>query len=148
MEEADKPRSLRVVGKIDAKPAPETVTLAGRMFTVLPGPTIEGRQHWARCLRKGGLGALAPGPGETAKVFRARVADRVLESNVAYRLMATRIVPLQEGWTPEKAGLTAESSDETTAEFISRLTGPDELEIVRGLFDRIVEAIIESAVAP
>jgi hypothetical protein len=148
MERKDsKPAPLRMVAKA-RRASNEVVTLRGRMFAVLPDCTIEGRPHWARCLRKGGLATLAPFEDETAEQFASRVRGRVIESGVAYRLMAARLAPRQDSWSAEKAGLTAYCPDETTVEFLSRLTEPDDLAAVEQLLQRIVRAIVAEAVTP
>ncbi len=118
----------------------EVIRLAGGLYEILPGPTLQGEIHWRRCLWKGGLHNLHLHPSETVEEYEARARGRLLESGVALRLLATLLTPLQEPWTAERAGFVPGTPLPTTTDALERASTED-AEALEVLFRRLLDRV-------
>jgi hypothetical protein len=120
----------------------ETINLGGREFAPVSTSTIE-HDYWLMSkIRAAGLDHVAKREEESSETFVARLLSEVIDSGSAFDLLGGLLLPMplpKEGWSPACAI--------ETAEFIKRLSLPDDKAIVQSQMISLLIGFFESGLS-
>lgn len=120
----------------------ETITLGGREFRPVVGATIE-HDYWLMGhIRRAGIDRCALEEGESPDDYALRLMREVINSGEAFTLLGGTLIPADKkvtDWTPAIA--------QETAEFLKRLTDPNDKQKLNGCTASLLAGFFSSGLA-